>query len=138
MFILVENAISIGLISDIAQAVARLLDGKNQFVCAYFSGTMMILSCVLFNNLPGTIIVSRILNDSALLTNKFILAGALAAAGASNFGALFMPHCSLAGLMWSQLVNRQDVMKRVWPLLALCGAIIFFCSTLVVSLTWEW
>lgn len=99
---------------------------------------MMVLSCILFNNLPGTIIVSRILNDTALLKNKHILAGALAAAGASNFGALFMPHCSLAGLMWSQLVNKPDIMKRVWLLLALCGVLVFVCSTFVVSLTWKW
>lgn len=98
----------------------------------------MTLCCLLCNNLPATIIVSRILNDSVLKDCEYLKAGAFAAAAASNYGALFLPHCSLAGLMWKQLVNKPEIMKEIWLNGSLMGSILLVVDALLVCLVWPW
>ena len=56
-------------------------------------------------------------------SNKYIAAYSVAAA--SNYGALFMAHCSLAGLMWQNLVNNSKITSKIWKLICLVS--IFMC-----------
>ncbi|CAL6040841.1 Arsenical_pump membrane protein [Hexamita inflata] len=131
MFIIVENAINLGVIHWIAQGLANAFEGQSAFVVSLAVSAITVLACILFNNLPGTIVVSRIINDSALLNLKYLKVAALSAAAASNYGALMGPHCSLAGLMWTKMTGKEHQFKT-WASQAIIGiTCIVVCSGVV-------
>ncbi|CAL5984995.1 Arsenical_pump membrane protein [Hexamita inflata] len=120
MFIIVENAINLGVIHQIALGLANALEEQSAYTVSLAVSAITVLACILFNNLPGTIVVSRILNDSALLNLKYLKVAALSAAAASNYGALMGPHCSLAGLMWTKMTGKEHQLKT-WASQAIIG-----------------
>ena len=68
-------------------------------------------------------------------TNKYITTYSVAAA--SNYGALFMAHCSLAGLMWQNLVNNNKITSKIWKLICLVSIIMCIISPGVIVLMYN-
>ena len=121
MFILVEGTAYYGLIYDIASflqqhIVQYLVDTNNLFLLLLFFIVLTCVACCIFNNLPATIVMSRILNESILYTSlgSYAQLVTYSIAAGTNFGACILPHCSLAGLMWSSMINNKAVLKKVW------------------------
>jgi len=90
------------LIDYISYYINEVIKGQDNYVYGLLFSVLTVLSCILFNNLPGTIILSNIVNSKYMVYDDDIglYMSAFSVAAASNFGALFMAHCTLAGLMW--------------------------------------
>ena len=139
MFILVETASYYHFTSTIAQFLARTciapITRMGDLVTALFFNAFTCIACIIFNNLPATIFVTRILSEPAVkdvLGDRLYLATFSVAAG-TNFGACILPHGSLAGLMWSGFVHDKAVLKRVWRHGSIaCLFLVIVCSVLLV------
>lgn len=135
MFILVETASYYGFTSWLASGFAKAIVGPvaklGRFPVAFVFCVITCLACIVFNNLPATIFITRIISDSAVkevLGDQLWLATFSIAAG-TNFGACILPHASLAGLMWSSLVKNNEILKRVWKHGAVvCLLLVVICS----------
>lgn len=138
MFILVETASYYSFTPSIAQFLANTCISPilrmGDLITALFFNLLTCITCIIFNNLPATIFVTRILSEPAvkdLLGDRLYLATFSVAAG-TNFGACILPQGSLAGLMWSGFVNDKEVLKRVWKHgSVVCLVLVVVCSLLL-------
>lgn len=140
MFILVEGLSYYQFTKAIADGFARyvvtpVVKMGNLPVALLFNA-ITCLACIVFNNLPATIFITRIISETAVkeaLGDKVMIATFSTAAG-TNFGACILPHASLAGLMWSSLVKNPVVLKKVWLHGSLVCLILVICCSLMLTL----
>lgn len=139
MFILVETASYFQFTSVIADAFARWvvvpLVSWGEFPVAFVFNLITCIACLVFNNLPATIFITRVISEKSVtdaLGTHLNLATFSVAAG-TNFGACILPNASLAGLMWSSLVKDSKTLKRVWMNGALdCLLMVIVCSLVLI------
>lgn len=156
MFILVEEIVYIGLIDDIARLLAKgiitpTLNMLGDSIAAGFLLDLFFIVatcilCCLFNNLPATIIMSRIVSSSSIAqcfdSNSTTLQSiAYSVAAGTNYGACLLRHCSLAGLMWNGLVVGKvgKILGPVWrrgALLTVILSVVCVCMITIERLIW--
>jgi arsenical pump membrane protein len=90
--------------SGVTQFVANLLEGGNG-VLVY--GLASLFSSNLLNNIPMSVLFSKILASSSSLPEVF------ATIAGSNIGAFITPVGALAGIMWSNLIKQNKVKMSV-------------------------
>ncbi|KAI8848870.1 hypothetical protein BC829DRAFT_427642 [Chytridium lagenaria] len=123
MFILVESLSFTGWISILASVLAKL---SPSFVPSIFStGIITVILCSLLNNLPATILLTRVLlhpnylsaiGSSSTPQSNAVRVGAIyALVAGSNVGAILTICGSLAGIMWEKIVRDMGV-KGLEPL----------------------
>lgn len=143
MFILVEGASYYKITTLIAEVFARVIVTPvvkwGDFAVAIVFDLLTCIACIIFNNLPATIFITRIISEQPVknaLGEKLMLATFSTAAG-TNFGACILPHASLAGLMWSSLVKDSTVLKKVWIHGSIiCLLLIIVCSLMLTLMSW--
>ena len=140
MFILVEGLSYYQFTNAIADVFARYVITPvvkmGDLPVALLFNAITCIACIIFNNLPATIFITRIISESVVkeaLGDKVMLATFSTAAG-TNFGACILPHASLAGLMWSSLVKNPVVLKKVWTHGSLVCLILVLCCSLMLTL----
>ncbi|KAF9580223.1 hypothetical protein BGW38_003226 [Lunasporangiospora selenospora] len=143
MFIIVEGMSSTGWIGLFASWFARLI--PNYIVAVYAVGLVAVLLCNIFNNVPMTILVARILlhpnfADSPLATPKVVKGCLFALVIASNLGACTTLISSLAGLMWDSVLRNKRSNVGFWNFLrwnmaVMPVVIISALSVVIVELT---
>ena len=142
MFILVETASYYQFTLAVADVFARWVVTPvvrcGDFAIAFVFNFITCIACLIFNNLPATIFITRVISEKSVkevLGNKLNLAMFSVAAG-TNFGACILPNASLAGLMWSSLVKDAKLLKRVWLNGSLvCLLMVIVCSLVLVILS---
>lgn len=136
MFILVETASYYQFTLAVADVFARWIVAPvarcGDFAIAFVFNFITCIACLIFNNLPATIFITRVISEKSVkevLGEKMNMAMFSVAAG-TNFGACILPNASLAGLMWSSLVKDAKLLKRVW----LNGTLVCLLMVIVCSL----
>ena len=136
MFILVETASYYQFTLAVADVFARWIAAPvvrcGDFAIAFVFNFITCIACLIFNNLPATIFITRVISEKSVkdvLGEKMNMAMFSVAAG-TNFGACILPNASLAGLMWSSLVKDAKLLKRVW----LNGTLVCLLMVIVCSL----
>ena len=90
--------------AGVTQLAADMLDGGNG-VLVY--GLASLFSSNLLNNIPMSVLFSKILSTSPSLPEVF------ATIAGSNIGAFITPVGALAGIMWSNLIKQNNVKMSV-------------------------
>ena len=142
MFILVEGASYYNITTSIANGFAKVIVtpvvNMGDFAVAIVFDLLTCIACIIFNNLPATIFITRIISEQPVkdaLGDKLILATFSTSAG-TNFGACILPHASLAGLMWSSLVKDSTVLKKVWVHGSIiCLLLVIMCSLMLTFMS---
>ncbi|KAF9130645.1 hypothetical protein BGW39_002829 [Mortierella sp. 14UC] len=119
MFIMVEGLSHSGWIAIFATWATRLV--PNYVAATYAIGFVSVLLCNLFNNVPMTILVARILQhpnfaSSPLTMGKpeVVRGCVLALVVGSNLGACTTLISSLAGLMWDSVLRSKNSNVGFW------------------------
>ncbi|KAF9088133.1 hypothetical protein BGX23_007609 [Mortierella sp. AD031] len=119
MFIMVEGLSHSGWIAIFATWATRLV--PNYVTATYAIGFVSVLLCNLFNNVPMTILVARILQHpnfaSSPLTAgrpEVVRGCVLALIVGSNLGACTTLISSLAGLMWDSVLRSKNSNVGFW------------------------
>lgn len=145
MFIMVEGLSHSGWIAIFATWATRLV--PNYIAATYAIGFVSVLLCNLFNNVPMTILVARILQhpnfaNSPLTVDKpaLIRGCVLALVVGSNLGACTTLISSLAGLMWDAVLRSKNSNVGFWTFfkwnMGVMPVVIFVAlSVVVVELT---
>ena len=140
MFILVEGLSYYQFTNVIADVFARYIVAPvvkmGDLPTALLFNAITCIACIIFNNLPATIFITRIISEPVVknaLGDKLMLATFSTAAG-TNFGACILPHASLAGLMWSSLVKNPAILKKIWMHGSLVCLILVLCCSLMLTL----
>lgn len=139
MFILVETASYYQFTLAVADVFARWVVTPvvrcGDFAIAFVFNFITCIACLIFNNLPATIFITRVISEKSVkdvLGDKMNMAMFSVAAG-TNFGACILPNASLAGLMWSSLVKDAKLLKRVWLNGSLvCLLMVIVCSVVLI------
>lgn len=100
MFVIVLGLDGAGITDLLANAL-----GKGNGVLSY--GLASLLSANLLNNIPMSVLFSRVLAKSASAPEIF------ATIAGSNIGAFITPVGALAGIMWSKLVKQNGIKLSV-------------------------
>ena len=111
MFIMVEGLSDSGWIAIFANRATRLV--PNYIAATYAIGFVSVLLCNIFNNVPMTILVVRILQhpnfvNSPLATPEVVKGCLFALVVGSNLGACTTLISSLAGLMWHSVLKNKN------------------------------
>lgn len=117
MFIMVEGLSESGWISIFATWFTYLV--PNYVAAVYAIGFVSVLLCNIFNNVPMTILVARILQhpnfaDSSLATPEVVKGCLFALIVGSNLGACTTLISSLAGLMWDSVLKNKNASIGFW------------------------
>ncbi|KAK3830093.1 MAG: arsenical pump membrane protein-domain-containing protein [Linnemannia elongata] len=119
MFIMVEGLSHSGWIAIFATWATRLV--PNYIAATYAIGFVSVLLCNLFNNVPMTILVARILqhpnfaNSPLTIDQPAVVRGCvLALVVGSNLGACTTLISSLAGLMWDAVLRSKNSNVGFW------------------------
>ncbi|KAG0032773.1 hypothetical protein BGZ81_010058 [Podila clonocystis] len=117
MFIMVEGLSESGWISIFAKWFTHLV--PNYVAAVYAIGFVSVLLCNIFNNVPMTILVARILQhpnfaDSPLATPEVVKGCLFALIVGSNLGACTTLISSLAGLMWDSVLKNKNASVGFW------------------------
>ncbi|KAG0325895.1 hypothetical protein BG004_003073 [Podila humilis] len=117
MFILVEGLSESGWISIFANWFTHLV--PNYIAAVYAIGFVSVLLCNIFNNVPMTILVARILQhpnftSSPLATPEVVKGCLFALVVGSNLGACTTLISSLAGLMWDSVLKNKNSSVGFW------------------------
>ncbi|KAF9155582.1 hypothetical protein BG015_009365 [Linnemannia schmuckeri] len=117
MFIMVEGLSHSGWIAIFANWATKLV--PNYVAATYAIGFVSVLLCNIFNNVPMTILVARILQhpnfvDSPLATPEVIKGCLFALIVGSNLGACTTLISSLAGLMWDSVLRSKGSGVGFW------------------------
>lgn len=143
MFILVEGASYYHFTTAIADVLSKHVVAPvvrwGDLPVALLFNLLTCLACIVFNNLPATIFITRIISETSMrqaLGDKTMIATFSTAAG-TNFGACILPHASLAGLMWSSMVMNPPLLKKVWMHgSVVCLLLIVVCSIMLTVFSW--
>ncbi|KAF9912966.1 hypothetical protein EC991_007580 [Linnemannia zychae] len=117
MFIMVEGLSHSGWIGIFAKWATKLV--PNYIAATYAIGFISVLLCNIFNNVPMTILVARILQhpnfvNSPLATPEVIKGCLFALIVGSNLGACTTLISSLAGLMWDSVLRSKGSGVGFW------------------------
>ncbi|KAF9124351.1 hypothetical protein BGW39_008290 [Mortierella sp. 14UC] len=117
MFIMVEGLSHSGWIGIFAKWATKLV--PNYIAATYAIGFVSVLLCNIFNNVPMTILVARILQhpnfvNSPLATPEVIKGCLFALIVGSNLGACTTLISSLAGLMWDSVLRSKGSGVGFW------------------------
>ncbi|KAF9572578.1 hypothetical protein EC968_009649 [Mortierella alpina] len=117
MFILVEGLSASGWIAVFATWATKVV--PNYIAATYAIGFISVLLCNIFNNVPMTILVARILQhpnfaNSPLATPEVVKGCLFALIVASNLGACTTLISSLAGLMWDSVLRSKNSGVGFW------------------------
>ncbi|KAF9346557.1 hypothetical protein BGX34_003805 [Mortierella sp. NVP85] len=117
MFIIVEGLSHSGWIAIFATWATRLI--PNYVAATYAIGFLSVILCNLFNNVPMTILVARILQhpnfvNSPLATPDVVKGCLFALIVGSNLGACTTLISSLAGLMWDAVLRSKNSGVGFW------------------------
>ncbi|KAF8927756.1 hypothetical protein BGZ58_010141 [Dissophora ornata] len=117
MFIMVEGLSDSGWIAIFANWATKLV--PNYIVATYAIGFVSVLLCNIFNNVPMTILVARILQhpnfvNSPLATPEVVKGCLFALVVGSNLGACTTLISSLAGLMWDSVLRSKNSGVGFW------------------------
>ncbi|KAL1916631.1 uncharacterized protein VTP21DRAFT_5335 [Calcarisporiella thermophila] len=108
MFMLVEELSAVDFISIFARGISSI--ATTPAAAAFFIGWLALLLCSLLNNLPMTILMTRILqhpNFYEKATPATRSAALFALVIASNLGAILTPVASLAGIMFQHILRSR-------------------------------
>ncbi|KAF8932144.1 hypothetical protein BGZ47_011531 [Haplosporangium gracile] len=145
MFIMVEGLSHSGWIAIFATWATRLV--PNYIAATYAIGFVSVLLCNLFNNVPMTILVARILqhpnfaNSPLTIDQPAVVRGCvLALVVGSNLGACTTLISSLAGLMWDAVLRSKNSNVGFWNFfrwnMGVMPVVIFVAlSVVVIELT---
>ncbi|KAG0273902.1 hypothetical protein BGZ96_004601 [Linnemannia gamsii] len=117
MFIMVEGLSHSGWIAIFAKWATKLV--PNYVAATYAIGFVSVLLCNIFNNVPMTILVARILQhpnfaNSPLATPEVVKGCLFALIVGSNLGACTTLISSLAGLMWDSVLRSKGSGVGFW------------------------
>ncbi|KAF9433067.1 hypothetical protein BGZ76_009926 [Entomortierella beljakovae] len=120
MFILVEGLSHSGWISIFANWATKVI--PNYIAATYAIGFISVLLCNIFNNVPMTILMVRVLQHpnfiaSPLATPEVQKAALFALVVGSNLGACTTLISSLAGLMWDSVLRSKNSSVGFWQFL---------------------
>ncbi|KAF9177029.1 hypothetical protein BGZ51_009197, partial [Haplosporangium sp. Z 767] len=118
MFIMVEGLSHSGWIAIFANWATKLV--PNYIAATYAIGFISVLLCNIFNNVPMTILVARILQhpnfvNSPLATPEVVKGCLFGLIVGSNLGACTTLISSLAGLMWDSVLRSKNSGVGFWP-----------------------
>ncbi|KAF9141723.1 hypothetical protein BGX30_004255 [Mortierella sp. GBA39] len=142
MFIMVEGLSHSGWIAIFATWATRLV--PNYIAATYAIGFISVLLCNLFNNVPMTILVARILqhpnfaNSPLTIDQPAVVRGCvLALVVGSNLGACTTLISSLAGLMWDAVLRSKNSNVGFWNFfrwnMGVMPVVIFVALSVVVA-----
>ncbi|KAG0368258.1 hypothetical protein BGZ54_002352 [Gamsiella multidivaricata] len=140
MFILVEGLSHTGWIGIFASWATHLV--PNYIAATYAIGFISVLLCNIFNNVPMTILVARILQhpefvNSPLATPEVVKGCLFALIVGSNLGACTTLISSLAGLMWDSVLRNKNAGVGFWGFLrwnmGVMPVVIFVALSVVVA-----
>ncbi|KAG0001836.1 hypothetical protein BGZ79_004093 [Entomortierella chlamydospora] len=117
MFIMVEGLSDSGWIAIFANWATKVI--PNYVAATYAIGFISVLLCNIFNNVPMTILVARILQhpnfiNSPLATPEVKKGCLFALVVGSNLGACTTLISSLAGLMWDSVLRSKNSGVGFW------------------------
>ncbi|KAG0047583.1 hypothetical protein BGZ83_007389 [Gryganskiella cystojenkinii] len=143
MFIMVEGLSDVGWISIFARWATHLV--PNYIAATYAIGFVSVLLCNIFNNVPMTILVARILQhpefaNHPLATEEVVKGCLFGLIVGSNLGACTTLISSLAGLMWDSVLRSKKSQVGFWNFfkwnMGVMPVVIFVAlSAVVVELT---
>ncbi|KAF9910409.1 hypothetical protein EC991_006674 [Linnemannia zychae] len=145
MFIMVEGLSHSGWIAIFATWATRLV--PNYVAATFAVGFISVLLCNLFNNVPMTILVARILQHPNFASSPLVMGKpevvrgcVLALVVGSNLGACTTLISSLAGLMWDSVLRSKNSNVGFWTFLrwnmGVMPVVIFVAlSVVVIELT---
>ncbi|KAF9322210.1 hypothetical protein BG003_005373 [Podila horticola] len=140
MFIMVEGLSESGWISIFAKWFTHLV--PNYVAAVYAIGFVSVLLCNIFNNVPMTILVARILqhpnfSNSPLATPEIVKGCLFALIVGSNLGACTTLISSLAGLMWESVLKNKSASVGFWGFfkwnMGVMPVVIFVALSVVVA-----
>ncbi|KAF9345653.1 hypothetical protein BGX26_002903, partial [Mortierella sp. AD094] len=117
MFTMVEGLSDSGWIAIFANWATKLV--PNYIAATYAIGFISVLLCNIFNNVPMTILVARILQhpnfvNSPMATPEVVKGCLFALIVGSNLGACTTLISSLAGLMWDSILRNKKSEVGFW------------------------
>jgi len=140
MFIMVEGLSDSGWIAIFATWATKL--APNYIAATYAIGFLSVALCNLFNNLPMTILVARVLQhpnfaNSAVATPEVVKGCVFALVVGSNLGACTTLIGSMAGLMWDSVLRNMNSGVGFWTFfkwnMCVMPVVIFVTLSIVVA-----
>ncbi|CAO3568839.1 unnamed protein product [Mortierella alpina] len=140
MFIMVEGLSNSGWIAIFATWATKL--APNYIAATYAVGFVAVLLCNIFNNLPMTILVTRVLQhpnfaNSPVATPEVVKGCLFALVVGSNLGACTTLIGSMAGLVWDSLLRNKNSRVGYWNFfkwnMRVMPVVIFVALSIVVS-----
>jgi len=109
-FFLVEQLDKQGIIESFANWLVSSMGNMDVFAAGISMTLLTCFACSLLNNIPATIVLTRVLLSDALTTapSSFAQASMMGIIIGSNFGACFTVIASLAGVMFFTIVQKFD------------------------------
>ncbi|KAF9949486.1 hypothetical protein BGZ70_001761 [Mortierella alpina] len=140
MFIMVEGLSNSGWIAIFATWATKL--APNYIAATYAIGFVAVLLCNIFNNLPMTILVARVLQhpnfaNSPVATPEVVKGCLFALVVGSNLGACTTLVGSMAGLVWDSLLRNKNSRVGYWNFfkwnMRVMPVVIFVALSIVVA-----
>jgi len=140
MFVMVEGLSESGWIGIFSKWFTYLV--PNYVAAVYAVGFVSVMLCNIFNNVPMTILVARILQHpnfagSTLATPEVVKGCLFALIVGSNLGACTTLISSLAGLMWDSVLKNKNSSVGFWGFfkwnMGVMPVVIFVALSVVVA-----